>query len=804
MRVSTTPDRPDVKPGRIRGTPRVFAAAADEPRSRRLTDVVLVVAALLGLLVLGLAEEPSPGFIRAVRTLLDALPDFLDAIWQLFADLLAVLAVVLVVLAGVRRRWTLLRDLVLAVLAAFAVSGLVHRVVSGAWPDVVDELLRADPPAAYPALRLAVSAAVVITAAPHLTRPVRRVGHWLVGLAAIGMAVLGAATPLGAIAGILAASVGAGLVHLLFGSCAGRPSLELVTRALSDLGVPTRRVGAADRQGTGSFLVDAEDADGGPLVVKVFGRDAHDVALLTTLWRTVWYREAGAPIRLGRLQQVEHEAFLTLLARQAGVPTHTVVTAGATVDDDALLVLRPAGTPLSELAAVTEHDLRGVWATVDRLHAAGIAHGRLDGHRMMRLGAEGNIGLVDFAGGSAAATVLQRRADRVQALVSTVLLAGPERAVAVAADALGTDGLNELLPYLQPAVLTGAHRRSLRDHTLDLDNLRGTVAAEVGAEVPQLQQLRRITVGAILRVLLPALALIILISAAGNFDWSQLPELLEDASWALIVGAFFLAQTPRLTQSMSTLGSSPVPLPLGPTYALQLATSYINLAVPSTAARVAVNVRYFQRHGVPAATAMAAGALDGFSGFLTQASLLLGLLLLTPMSLDLELSADVASTAWRVLSIAAVVAVVALVALVAVPRWRRAALGFVRRFGGEALDALRGLHSPRRLALLFGGNLATEVLFAASLGLFVEALGASVGLGQLLVINISVALLAGLLPVPGGIGVAEAGLTFGLVQAGVPEEIAFTAVLLQRISTFYLPPLWGWFALRWLQRNDHL
>ena len=78
------------------------------------------------------------------------------------------------------------------------------------------------------------------------------------------------------------------------------------------------------------------------------------------------------------------------------------------------------------------------------------------------------------------------------------------------------------------------------------------------------------------------------------------------------------------------------------------------------------------------------------------------------------------------------------------------------------------------------------------------------GLGEALLINIGVALLAGLLPIPGGIGVSEAGLTFGLVSAGMPEEAAFGAVILYRLATFYLPPIWGFFAMRWLQRNEHL
>jgi uncharacterized membrane protein YbhN (UPF0104 family) len=38
----------------------------------------------------------------------------------------------------------------------------------------------------------------------------------------------------------------------------------------------------------------------------------------------------------------------------------------------------------------------------------------------------------------------------------------------------------------------------------------------------------------------------------------------------------------------------------------------------------------------------------------------------------------------------------------------------------------------------------------------------------------------------------------------MPEEAALAAVLLYRISSFYLPPVWGFFAMRWLQRNRYL
>ena len=114
------------------------------------------------------------------------------------------------------------------------------------------------------------------------------------------------------------------------------------------------------------------------------------------------------------------------------------------------------------------------------------------------------------------------------------------------------------------------------------------------------------------------------------------------------------------------------------------------------------------------------------------------------------------------------------------------------------------MRSPSRLARLLGGSLASEVLFASALGAFCSTLGHSVGFTELILTNVSVSLLAGLLPIPGGIGVVEGGLTFGLVRAGMPEDAAFTAVLMYRFATFYLPPVWGFFAFRWLERNKHL
>ena len=75
----------------------------------------------------------------------------------------------------------------------------------------------------------------------------------------------------------------------------------------------------------------------------------------------------------------------------------------------------------------------------------------------------------------------------------------------------------------------------------------------------------------------------------------------------------------------------------------------------------------------------------------------------------------------------------------------------------------------------------------------------------LILVNTFVSLFAGFMPVPGGMGVAEAGYTAGLVALGIPNAAAVSTALAFRLVTFYLPPIWGSFGMRWLRKHlDYL
>ena len=67
-------------------------------------------------------------------------------------------------------------------------------------------------------------------------------------------------------------------------------------------------------------------------------------------------------------------------------------------------------------------------------------------------------------------------------------------------------------------------------------------------------------------------------------------------------------------------------------------------------------------------------------------------------------------------------------------------------------------------------NLAGEPLLAVTLGVFTNALGYTVSLPTLAVIVIGVSLLAGLLPIPVGIGVTELRSPLGWCTSGCPRN----------------------------------
>jgi len=218
---------------------------------------------------------------------------------------------------------------------------------------------------------------------------------------------------------------------------------------------------------------------------------------------------------------------------------------------------------------------------------------------------------------------------------------------------------------------------------------------------------------------------------------------------------------------------------------------------------MAMSIRYMQKLGVSTAKAVAQGPL--LSVFSIGFDIVLFLIALQFVGSDVVDRSGISDLdvgpVLKLLGLVLVLVVVGVVVTLAVPKWRNRIVPRVK----EGLSTVKGsITDPERLLRIAGGTLLQKLLFALTLAAAVAAFGDSLSLAEALFVNTAVSLFVGLIPVPGGIGVGEAALTAGLVAVGVPEGAAFGAALTHRMATSYLPPVFGWYADRWLTERDYL
>ena len=120
-----------------------------------------------------------------------------------------------------------------------------------------------------------------------------------------------------------------------------------------------------------------------------------------------------------------------------------------------------------------------------------------------------------------------------------------------------------------------------------------------------------------------------------------------------------------------------------------------------------------------------------------------------------------------------------------------------------ALDIWTVLRIPKKALQLFGGDTPHNLLFPSPLFLSLLAFHQRLDFAQLVVVHVCAGMVGNVAPVPGGIGVTEAALTAGLTSFGIPAAPALATVLVFRGITFLIPPIFGFFTLRWLRAKGY-
>ena len=429
--------------------------------------------------------------------------------------------------------------------------------------------------------------------------------------------------PLAVIAAVIVGWGTAAACHLAMGAPNGLPSASEVTDAVRDLQVEVHGLSSTPRQEWGVASFAGTDAEGDPIELAVYGRDAADAQWLRKVWRFCIYRDSGPTLVLNRLQQVEHEAYLTFLAAHAGTRVPEIVAAGrcgpaARRRARHARCPKDADSPTCEADDVSDDDIEGFLRSVLVLRKAGISHGGLSPDTVL-ITSEGPL-LRDFRRASSSAPAMRTDRDLAAAVATAAVVVGIDRAVASTCRVLDTETLQAVLTQLQRSTLDPETERMARSQKGFLKALRESLAAAAGVEVPKLVEAKRISWPNLLMVIgsLVGLWLIIgvLTDAAGSLS------VIRGAAWGWVAAAFVLGQLPVVTGAWALTGAVMAPLPFGRCVALETSNLFTSF-VGGDAAVFGVRVRFFQRQGLDAPAAISSGAIAGTASWVVKGALFL-------------------------------------------------------------------------------------------------------------------------------------------------------------------------------------
>ncbi|TQK52023.1 uncharacterized protein (TIRG00374 family) [Streptomyces sp. SLBN-118] len=706
-----------------------------------------------------------------------------------------------------------------------------------------------------------------MTAVGMSRRPRWRVVLWVVLLLdAFAMLVAGYTTPFSIILTVLLGwTVAYGTLYAV-GSPNVRPTGQTLLAGLRHVGFrPVTAMRAEDIPDTADqgergrrYLVTLEE--GSPLDVTVVDREQQAQGFFYRVWRRLTLRSITTRRSIQSLRQaLEQEALLAYAAIAAGANAPKLIATSELGPDAVMLVYEHlGGHSLDSLDddEVADDVVRGAWQQVKALQSRRIAHRRLTGDAIL-VDRSGKVILTDLRGGEIAAGELVLRMDIAQLLTTIGLRVGAERAVATAVDVLGPDQVADCLPLLQPIALSRSTRATLRklarersqrereavleasaaakrartaEAHADPKAVRKTERAEKQAdkramdvamdearEEDLLSQIRaqmllirpqapvepvrleRIRPRTLVSFIAGAVAAYFLLSQLAGIDFGTV---FGQAHWGWVAAAVAFSALSYFAAAMSLLGFVPERVGFLRTVVAQVAGSFVKIVAPAAVGGVALNTRFLQRSGVRPGLAVASVGASQLFGLGAHVMLLLAFGYLT----GTERTASFTPSRTVIAGLLTVAVLVLVVT--AIPFLRKFVSTRLRSlFAGVVPRMLDVLQRPMKLLTGIGGMLLLT-------GVFVMCLDASIrafdnGHQPLSYASIAVVFLAGnalgsAAPTPGGVGAVEGALTFGLIVAGVPKEVAAPAVLLYRLMTLWLPVLPGWFAFNHLTRKGAL
>lgn len=796
-----------------------LAPVGDGSRRRSGGDVARLITAILGIAALGSVNRYSHYLFGSLGRAVYPPPHVIDwivtALW-----LVGCIGGLFLILTSaiMTKRVPVIRDVVLAALMAWGTCLLIQSAfgVRLGLPNSIESTFRgAD--LGFPQPLLAVVAGAVFVSQPYLSRTLQRFIEILLAIEVVMGFLHGAGLPFSLVAAVIVGWGSAAVAHLAFGTPLGVPCTDDIVASLHDLDVNPVDVSPVPHQQWGLTRFTATDADHGPIRISLYSRDARQSQLFRKLYRIIAYRRDSAPFSWTRVQQIEHEAYMTLMAERAAPQLTTRLLRTEVVGPSREAVVVTMSPPGELLCSVVDRGgsaarpvLADMATSVRRLHAGELAHGAISLDTFIV--GDDHAGLVDFDRTVTNADELVLGTDVAALLVTMALASDDQLAVEVAVEVLGADVVVASLPLLQGASLPPrlqASVRKARDRHL-LKDLAAAAAAATSVDVPKLEELKRFSWGSIVLAAGTAIggwALIVTLLNA-----SKSASVIAHAQVGWVVVAAVVSTLTFVGSAVSVLGTVTDPLPFFPLVMLELSNTFTALTV--SGAVTAARVRFFQRQGMDPAVAISSGMLVGTASWIAKGIMLAISIPLAASTINVQRIIKTAGLESVHVNTGVVLAVLVVIlvlvglmvfVVVKVPKSRKAFDEKVVPHVHELRDHLKELaRSPRKLVELLAGQVVAQLVTALALGAGLAAFHQHLSVAACIVVVTFGGMIGSVSPVPGGMGVVEAGMTLCLKACGIPVSDAVAAVFIQRLFTGYLPPVGGWFAMMWMRQRELL
>lgn len=786
----------------VRPPPDPTLSVSDETPTRvrrsldllRLTGLLLIVVLIAGLGTV--ATDTIAGLNADLTRLLNEVPRlFVRALSLLGAIGALALPVALVIRDIVRGRGRRLVEGLATGLLAIAVVGLLDLAIEAASGSALHGVLSSvatsttvRPLDGYLA---ALFALVVVVGLDD--DPVWRTAFWVViGVYVVSAFAAAQASPLSLVASpAIGAAVGLA-VRYSVGTADERPDARRVAAVLRTRGIDVVRIERADEPGERYRNYAVTTAAGQRLAVEVFDRDLITSGAAYSVWRRVRIRSALSAAPVLSLERVaERRAVLAYAAMAAGVRVPRFVAGVPCGPDAVVLVYEDVGA--RRLEDPTDDQLGQLWGCVGQLHRAGITHRGLSAERVLVDGT-GQVVLPILTAGTLFASPLRISLDRAQVLMTTAQLVGAERAVRVARAELTQAELAATLPLLQPVALSRETRAALKKDGDLLESVRDQIHDQTEQDLPEPIRVERVRPRTVLSIVALLIAGYLIVGQLGSVD---LATVFSTARWGWVPLVLVASAGTYFAAALSLTGFVTERLRYAWTVLVQVASSFVGFVTPPSVGGLALNIRYLRAAKLSAAGAATSVGTSQVINAVMHAVLLVVFAAATGTSTHDSLPIP----GWAFIAVGAI-AVVALLAL-AVPGPRKWTLARVLPPLQEAAPRLLSLaSSPVKLTEALSGTLLLNACYIAALWFSVLAFAGGVSVAGVAVVYLAGAAVASAAPTPGGLGAVEVALSTGLTAAGMSGTAAISAVLLFRLSTFWLPVPAGWLALQYLQRRD--